>query len=150
MEHRRTLPFLGYFACDSQPSRTRLHLSRRKSVHIYARVSHTRVLRLAEALGYESIDIDLTCCDTIDADLLQQCDLILIDAVYLTEAMQQYLVEWIRLHTFAPVVVMGKRSYWRDVSSVLTRGADGIVWLDDPIEVNIAHCRAILRRAGVS
>ncbi|MCS6827721.1 MAG: hypothetical protein NZ553_13995 [Caldilinea sp.] len=148
--HRRDFWVHGYFACDLHASRARLEPSRRKAVHIYARVSHARALRLVEALGYESTEIDLTCRNPMELAVFPEYDLVLVDTVYLTEAMQQYLVEWVRLQTFAPLIVVGKRSHRRDVSSVLAKGADAIIWLDDPLEVNIAHCKAVLRRAGIS
>lgn len=146
--HRRDASFRRYLACDTQAPRTPLSISRRKAMHVYARVSHARALRLVEALGYESVDVDLSCRNTMESTVLEECDLILLDVVDWTDAMQQYLVEWIRLHTFAPIIVMGKRSYRRNISSVLASGADAIVWLDDPFEVNVAHCKAISRRTN--
>lgn len=139
-----------YYAQDSRSARVPLKFSRRKAVRVHARAGHARALRLLETLGYESLDIDLTCGNPVEETILQEGELIVLDVAYLTEAMQQYLVEWIRLYTFAPLIVIGKRSYRRDVSSVLARGADAIVWLDDPLEVNVAHCRAVLRRAGIA
>lgn len=143
-KHRTSrLCFAGDTPCSSRQAAS----ASRHVAYVYSGVVHTRGVRLIEALGCRRIDFNLEQTDALESTKLEMCDLILLDAIRLPEPEQQYLVEWVRLHTLAPLVVLGKRRYLQDNTLLLARGADTIVWVDEPLEVNVARCRAILRRA---
>ncbi len=136
----QVLPHLSHIATD-----TPLH---------YVAVVHvgmldSRTSQLLNELGGTVIDIDISQTQRVDPDLLADCDFVLFNCYSLSKVEQESVLQDIRLGTFAPVIVNtinGRSMGGEYVMFALRAGADAVIFASDPLEINIAHCKALLRR----
>jgi len=110
---------------------------------------HLKVVQLVNHFAGETIDVKLDHSRNSTAGLLQQlagCDLILFEAFGQISQEQNAALNWIRMTSFAPLVMLISGAHVDRTIDAILAGADAVMPLNTANDVFVAHCRALVRR----
>jgi DNA-binding response OmpR family regulator len=114
---------------------------------LYQGRSHRhKVQQIVDYIADETIAVDLNCANESLCETVADCDLIVVEALGHTTPNQQRALQWIRLSSLAPVVVLTNRVQTDHTIDAITAGADAVIPLDLPHDAIVAHCQALMRR----
>jgi DNA-binding NarL/FixJ family response regulator len=107
---------------------------------------HEKILRLLARFDIQTMHINVSSTDQLIPDQLSDCDLILFEAFDRISNESQAVLNWIRMGSRAPVVMLTSSFRPERTISGLLAGADAVVSINTPWDVIIAHCYALIRR----
>jgi len=105
-----------------------------------------KVLRLLAHFDIQTIDINASSTDQLAPDYLSDCDLILFEAFDHISNENQAALNWIRMGSRAPLVMLTNAERTERTISGLMAGADAVISLNMSWDVIVAHCHALVRR----
>ena len=105
-----------------------------------------KVLRLLARFDIEAIHINVSATDQLDPDQFADCDLILFEAFDHISNENQAALNWIRMGSRAPLVMLTNGARPERTISGLMAGADAVMSLTTSWDVIVAHCYALVRR----
>jgi DNA-binding NarL/FixJ family response regulator len=128
----------GYFQMELTPAKVAL-------LHT-GQHPNDKVLRLLARFDIQAIHVNVSATDRLDPDQFADCDLILFEAFDHISNENQAALNWIRMGSRAPLVMLtnGLRSE-RTISGLMA-GADAVMSLTMSWDVIVAHCHALIRR----
>ncbi len=105
-----------------------------------------KVLRLLARFDIEAIHINVSATDQLNPDQFADCDLILFEAFDHISNENQAALNWIRMGSRAPLVMLTNGARPERTISGLMAGADAVMSLTTSWDVIVAHCYALVRR----
>lgn len=105
-----------------------------------------KVLRLLAHFDVQTIHINTALTDGLVPDQFADCDLILFEAFDHVSNESQAALNWIRMGSYAPLVMLTSSERTERTISGLIAGADAVVSLNMSWDVIVAHCYALVRR----
>jgi DNA-binding NarL/FixJ family response regulator len=105
-----------------------------------------KVLRLLARFDIQTIHINVVTTDSLIPDQFVDCDLILFEAFDPISNESQAALNWIRMGSRAPLVMLTHGARTERTISGLMAGADAVMSLNMSWDVIIAHCYALVRR----
>jgi DNA-binding response OmpR family regulator len=105
-----------------------------------------KVLRLLARFDIQMMYINVMTTDNLSADQFLDCDLILFEAFDPISNESQAALNWIRMGSRAPLVMLTYGARTERTISGLMAGADAVMSLSMSWDVIIAHCHALVRR----
>lgn len=105
-----------------------------------------KVLRLLARFDIQTIHINVVATDKLIPDQFMDCDLILFEAFDPINNESQAALNWIRMGSRAPLVMLTYGTRTERTISGLMAGADAVMSLNISWDVIIAHCYALVRR----
>lgn len=128
----------GYLQMELTPAKIAL-------LHVGQR-PNDKVLRLLARFDIETIHINVSAPDQLDPDQFADCDLILFEAFDHISNENQAALNWIRMGSRAPLVMLTNGARAERTISGLMAGADAVMSLTTSWDVIVAHCYALVRR----
>jgi hypothetical protein len=105
-----------------------------------------KVLRLLARFDIEAIHINVSATGQLDPDQFADCDLILFEAFDHISNENQAALNWIRMGSRAPLVMLTNGARSERTISGLMAGADAVMSMTTSWDVIVAHCYALVRR----
>ncbi len=105
-----------------------------------------KVLRLLARFDLQTIHVNVSATDQLDPDQFADCDLILFEAFDRISNENQAALNWIRMGSRAPLVMLTNGARPERTISGLMAGADAVMSLTMSWDVIVAHCYALVRR----
>lgn len=129
---------VGFFPMELSPAKIiLLHTGRRPN---------EKVLRLLAHFDIQTIHISASSTEQLVPDQFSDCDLILFEAFDHISNESQAALNWIRMGSHAPLVMLTNSERTERTISCLMAGADAVISLNMSWEVIVAHCYALVRR----
>ncbi len=128
----------GFLQVEQNPAKVILfHAGRRPD---------EKVLRLLTLFDIRTIHISAPSTDPIIANPFSDCDLILFEAFDHISNESQAALNWIRMGSHAPLVMLTNGERTERTLACLMAGADAVISLNMSWDVIVAHCHALVRR----
>lgn len=105
-----------------------------------------KVQQIVNHIADETVAVDLSSFDESLCEAVADCDLIVVEAAGHSTPQQQRALQWIRVSSLAPVVILTNRLQTDHTVDTITAGADAVIPLDLAHDAIVAHCRALMRR----
>lgn len=105
-----------------------------------------KVLRLLAHFDIQTIHINAASTDQLVPDQFSDCDLILFEAFDHISNENHAALNWIRMGSHAPLVMLTNSERTERTISGLMAGADAVISLNMSWDVIVAHCHALVRR----
>ena len=105
-----------------------------------------KVLSLLAHFDIRTIHISASSTDQLIPDQFSDCDLILFEAFDHISNESQAALNWIRMGSHAPLVMLTNSERTERTISCLMAGADAVISLNMSWDVIVAHCHALVRR----
>ena len=105
-----------------------------------------KVLRLLARFEIQTIHVSVSETDQLNPDHFADCDLILFEAFDHISNENQAALNWIRMGSRAPLVMLTNGARPERTISGLMAGADAVMSLNMSWDVIVAHCYALVRR----
>ena len=105
-----------------------------------------KVLRLLARFDLQTIHVNVSATDQLNPDQFADCDLILFEAFDRISNENQAALNWIRMGSRAPLVMLTNGVRPERTISGLMAGADAVMSLTMSWDVIVAHCYGLVRR----
>ncbi len=105
-----------------------------------------KVLRLLARFDLQTIHVNVSATDQLNPDQFADYDLILFEAFDRISNENQAALNWIRMGSRAPLVMLTNGVRPERTISGLMAGADAVMSLTMSWDVIVAHCYALVRR----
>ncbi len=128
----------GYLQMELAPAKVvLLHTGRRPN---------DKVLRLLARFDIQTISVNASMAGQLNPDQFADCDLIMFEAIEQISNENQAALNWIRMGSHAPLVMLTVGTRPERTISGLMAGADAVMSLNSSWDVIVAHCYALIRR----
>lgn len=105
-----------------------------------------KVLRLLARFDIQTINVNVSSAGQLNPDQFADCDLIMFEAIEQISNENQAALNWIRMGSRAPLVMLTAGTRTERTISGLMAGADAVMSLNTSWDVIVAHCYALIRR----
>ncbi|MFO7633205.1 MAG: hypothetical protein R6W76_11725 [Caldilinea sp.] len=105
-----------------------------------------KVLRLLARFDIQAMHVNVATADQLQPDQFADCDLILFEAFEHISNENQAALNWIRMGSRAPLVMLTNGVRTERTISGLMAGADAVMSMNMSWDVIVAHCYALVRR----
>jgi len=105
-----------------------------------------KVLRLLARFDIQTINVNASKAGQLNPDQFADCDLIMFEAIEQISNENQAALNWIRMGSRAPLVMLTAGTRPERTISGLMAGADAVMSLTSSWDVIVAHCYALIRR----
>lgn len=141
----RTDAFL--FVPSARAEYMQMELTPAKVVLLHTgRQPNDKVLRLLARFDIQTINLNASITAQLNPDYFTDCDLILFEAIEQIGNANQAALSWIRMGSYAPLVLLTTGARLERTISGLMAGADAVMSLNSSWDVIVAHCYALIRR----